>query len=200
MLFSFPSVELKVGERVKTRTMKASIATSLLYDIKTLKGIDLKDLVDKEVVHIVTQARINAFSFVQYFCSLPGGIKTMDAAVYRIGAQTLTDVLYLLDTGQIGELNLLVNDNMFRMKPDIWECLIYESSQRANLSLWAQDNHAKVMVIDALEKRFTIEGSGNLSINGHVEQYSIFVSDELAEWHREWIRKDDIKGRKAHGK
>jgi len=199
ILFDMPKSQNVIsGKRVETRQITTLTASRSMHLIKALDEVHLSELASNAVMHIVTQGAINAFSFVQYFCVIDT-VKSLDIAIYRIGMQTLNDLLYLMDRGRIEQCNILVNDNTNRMKPQIWSKLIDESKKRDNFNVWAQNSHAKIIVVET-DRHYVIEGSGNLSDNARVEQYTVTKSRELAEWHREWLRVDYFGKRKVSGK
>ena len=199
LLFDMPEKVSIAGKRVDLQSKMLAIKSRSMHQVRELEKIHLDGMSDNHVAHIVTQKMINAFTFVEYFCSI-GVVKELDIAIYCISTKTIIILFALLDAGQIEYCNLLVNDNASRMKPGIWQRLLDEAENRDNFTLWAQNNHAKVIMADVNGRFYAVEGSGNLNDNARVEQYTVTISEELVNWHRSWLRNDVIGIKKVKGK
>ncbi len=138
------------------------------------------------VYNLVTQKVLNPYVMVLSALEY-GSIDHLYIATYAINQKAIEIFTNLLDSGDIKEWTLLINENMkYRMKGK--EVVLLEAEKKyENLHLIKKRNHAKVTLIEQENRHIVISGSGNYSENPKIEQYTICDDKELFEFHRGWI-------------
>lgn len=90
----------------------------------------------------------------------------------------------LIKNNKIENLILLISSNFPRFAPDVWNNM--QALPRTEIKL--EDNHTKILLIRTDNNYFCIEGSGNLSINARIEQYSFSNNKQIYDFHYNWIK------------
>lgn len=92
--------------------------TAALNKISDLGGLPKKD----DCLHIVTKSQLNSFDFILLFLET-NIIKRLTIAFYRIGKKVVQELKDLHDKGQIREINLLVNDGVPKLCPEVYNLI-----------------------------------------------------------------------------
>jgi len=92
--------------------------TNVLNRINDLGGVPSVN----ECFHIVTKSQINSFDFILLFLAT-NKIDTLTIAFYRIGKKIVQELKDLHDKGQIRKINLLVNDGVPKLCPDVYNLI-----------------------------------------------------------------------------
>ena len=132
MLFGPPG-SAEVGKPSFLVTSRSAYA---IKNMALAERLDIRDmdLAPGECCTVVTKARINGFSFVSSFVRRFGHIDALAMATYRIGKETATELEAMTKSGTVAACDLLVNDNMASMKPEICEMLVAKSEPEAMVS------------------------------------------------------------------
>ncbi len=191
MLFKHSDIALSgvTGEYVKQGSF---LARHFVRNVALVKNIEdaLTPLPkENESIHFISHGKANAFTFILFFISKFEKIDWLTVAMYRIGSKTIETLMELLDKGGIGGCTFVINDNIERIKPEIFKLITEESASRDNIELGMVDVHAKVFCIYAGGEYWVIEGSGNFNNNARIEQYVIVNSKTVYDFHSEWIHK-----------
>lgn len=142
---------------------------------------------DGVVYHLVTQKAINPYTFLLQAVALYGCIEELYIATYRVSAKTADNFRYMLDAGLIKDFTLVVNDNYEVLMKHKAATLLDMDRERQNFRLIQRNSHAKVTLIRNGNNHMVISGSGNYSTNPQIEQYTITRSQDLYDFHREWM-------------
>lgn len=157
-----------------------NLSQSSLSKIEQLCKIPEKN----ESVHIVTKNAINSFDFIVAI-SRKEHISEMYLAVYRIGKKVINILNDLINNNKIDNVTVLINDGFPKLQREAY--MLMKSYERSNFKIKLENNHTKIIAIKTENNCYTIEGSGNLSINARIEQY-VFCNDEkLYTFHKNWI-------------
>lgn len=140
---------------------------------------------DNEDYRIVTRKNINSFDFILLLLH-KNKITDLTIAFYRIGKKVIQELKNLKDNKLITNITLLVNDGFPKLCPDAYNLMKqYESS---TFKIKIENNHTKIICAKTEDnKHYVIEGSGNLSNNSRIEQYSFTQNKSLYDFHTEWI-------------
>lgn len=134
---------------------------------------------------IVTQKAVNSFDFILAILH-DETIEELICAFYRIGKKVIQEIKDLQEKGNIQHVHFLVNDAIPKLTPDCYNLL--KSLETDKFVLRLENNHTKIILIKTnLGNHYIIEGSGNLSINARIEQYSFDNNKELFDFHKNWI-------------
>ena len=167
--------DLHIQRDLMKQNMKVSLFDNVIPKIE--KGC---------IYNLVTQRILNPYIMV--LSALKGGpIEHLYIATYAINQKALEIFTNLLDSGDIKEWTLLINENMKYLMKGKEIFLIEAEKSRDNMHLLKKRNHAKVTLIQQGDRRIVISGSGNYSENPKIEQYTICDDAELFEFHRGWI-------------
>jgi len=135
---------------------------------------------------IVTKKAINTFDFVLAILANEN-IINLTIAIYRIGKKTANELKELQKSGKIKNITILLNDGFPKLIPDCWNLLKSFESEKFKLKL--ENNHTKIILAETKENNYIIEGSGNLSINARIEQYTFDNNKQIYDFHKNWIDK-----------
>lgn len=141
---------------------------------------------NNEHIRIVTKKAINTFDFIQAILN-DENIKELTIAVYRIGKKVVSQLHDLQKSGRILKITILINDGFPKLVPDCWNLIKSKESETWVIKL--ENNHTKILLIDTLENKYIIEGSGNMSINARIEQYCFDNNKQIYDFHYNWIKK-----------
>ena len=138
------------------------------------------------IYNLVTTKIINPYTMV-LSCLEFGNIKNLYIATYAINTKAVSIFTNLLDTKEVENWTLLINENMkFRMQGK--EVVLLEAEKKYDtFTLLKKRVHAKVTLIQVADKHIVISGSGNYSENPKIEQYTICDDEELYNFHKSWI-------------
>lgn len=132
-----------------------------------------------EVLYLVSQKEINAYTLLRWAIEELGTIEDMFLTTYNLNADIIRALSALLDTGQVRRLSIVLSQSIeYRMPERVkqlreeWE--IRRESMRVSFC-W---NHSKVALLRPAnsDHRLVITGSGNYSYNAVIEQYEIINS------------------------
>jgi hypothetical protein len=159
--------------------------------IEKLKIKEFKDAVQSieggRVYFLITQKRINPYSFILWAITKYSQIDELYIATYRISYKAAITLKFLLEAGDIGKLTILANDNYEKLMRDKAAILINLEKSNKNFKLIKKNSHAKITLLKAGDKYIVMTGSGNYSTNPKIEQYTITESRELYDFHKEWM-------------
>lgn len=155
--------------------------TAALNKISDLGGLPKKN----DCLHIVTKSQLNSFDFILLFLET-NIIERLTIAFYRIGKKVVQELKDLHDKGQIREINLLVNDGVPKLCPDVYNLIKQYENNAFRVKI--ANTHTKIICIETDKGGFfVIEGSGNMSQNSKIEQYLFTQNKALYDFHLNWI-------------
>lgn len=136
-------------------------------------------------MHIVTKSQLNSFDFILLFLET-NIIERLTIAFYRIGKKVVQELKDLHDKGQIREINLLVNDGVPKLCPEVYNLIKQYENNAFRVKI--ANTHTKIICIETDKGGFfVIEGSGNMSQNSKIEQYLFTQNKALYDFHLNWI-------------
>jgi len=147
--------------------------------INELSGIP----VINENKRIVTRKEINTFDFILAILANEE-IEELTLTSYRIGRKTTLMLKELLSNNKIEKLMILISSNFPKFAPEVWNNL----QTLIHTEIKLESNHTKIMLIKTKLNKYVIEGSGNLSVNARIEQYSFSNNKEIYDFHYNWIK------------
>lgn len=160
-----------------------NVFKSALNKINELGGVPKEG----EDLRIVTQKNINSFDFILLVLA-ERKIKNLTIAFYRIGKKTIQELKDLQSKGMIGNTTFLINDGFPKLVPEAYNLL--KQYEATNFKIKLENNHTKIICIETDNNEYyVIEGSGNLSNNARIEQYSFCQNKQLYDFHLKWINK-----------
>lgn len=139
-----------------------------------------------EHIRIVTRKAINSFDFILAITNNED-IQELTLSTYRIGKKVVNQLIELQKIDKIDKINILINDGFPKLVPDCWNLIKSFESEKWIIKL--ENNHTKILLIDTIKNKYIVEGSGNMSINARIEQYCFDNSEQIYNFHYNWINK-----------
>lgn len=169
----------------KSGSIQISTEQLFFFKIKKLNEITAVPKPGQQF-RIVTQNAVNSFDFILAILH-EETIEELICAFYRIGKKVIQEIKDLQDKNKIQHVHFLVNDAIPKLTPDCYNLLKSLESDKWILRL--ENNHTKIILIKTNKgNHYVIEGSGNLSINARIEQYSFDNNEQLFNFHSNWIK------------
>lgn len=138
-----------------------------------------------EQYHIVTQKSINSFDFILSVLDQEQ-ILNLYLAFYRIGKRVTAELIRLHKAGDIKNLVFVINDGLPRLLPDVYALI--SGNQSPKWRIITCHNHTKIILMGTDQGNYyTVEGSGNLSVNARIEQYIFINYQPVYDFHRDWM-------------
>lgn len=121
-----------------------------------------------------------------------GCIDDLHLAIYRINEATVNALIEYIDSGKIAHATFLIS-NFFNQtkKPEKWAIKLADFCRNNSKTTFAYlHNHSKVCCVKNSKGHYVFEGSGNMSDNARIEQYTYACSKSLYDFHVGWM--DDL--------
>lgn len=141
---------------------------------------------NNESIHIITKEQFNAFTFIP-FIEKTEKIKQLYLSTYSISKKTIGLLSDMLSNNKVDLIYLVISTFITNSKKESADCLENTAKKHSNFKYISRHNHSKVILIQTENNYYVIEGSGNLTMNGRIEQYVFTCSKELYEFHKEWM-------------
>lgn len=126
---------------------------------------------------IWTMKSFNAFTFIPYLIREAGPISYLVLSTYSINRRIIDSLIKKIDQEKIGHVKLFISDSIKYRMPKVVDHLHAVIEKHDNFTVHYAWNHSKITLVEAGERFFCIEGSGNWSENAQHEQY-VFFNDK----------------------
>lgn len=151
-----------------------------------------------EQFRLITRRNFNTVQFLDYI-SKKETITNLKIAIYSINYFAAKLIIDLVNEGRIKKVEMLMSNlrnKAHREKERIIKELLVENE---NIDLFFCSSHAKVFSCKTeAGNYYTLEGSGNMSYNSRIEQYSIDNDKILYDFTCQWFEeiREFLKGKK----
>ena len=176
---------LTLSERVKYEGFLCATTrdmNEILKDTDLEKGIQYR---------IVSEKSFNAIVVLDYFNS-KYTLTEVVMAVYRINYIAVDALIKMVEDNEFLNMQILLS-SFFRenRRYEKWcETITQVAKTQQRMRVGFAHNHAKVFLAKtACDKNIVFEGSGNLSDNARIEQYTLEDNAQVYAFHRNWILK-----------
>lgn len=147
---------------------------------------------ENEQIRIITKRAFNAIEFIKFILEKEQ-IEETYICVYSIDYKTGVIVDNLAKQGELGNVTFLISNlknSAYRQK----DALVRERFiKNKKIKLVFAGSHAKLILCKTKENFYVIEGSMNLSPNSRIEQCLFENSEQVYNFHKNWIdRVDEI--------
>jgi hypothetical protein len=141
-----------------------------------------------ESLHALCTARMDLTDVIAALIGRKGRIERMSIATLGYNEKNLVAMLGWLDAKAVGSITLLASIFFRAHKGALWTETLKEFRTRGQRAACCH-SHAKVVTMAFADgAKMVIHGSANLCGNGSGrEQFALDVSDELHDWHAQWI-------------
>jgi hypothetical protein len=117
-------------------------------------------------------------------------IADLHIATLSYGKQNATELLSLIDDGQVKRCSLIVSYYFKAQNRPLYDTLVPPLRERGHRVL-AMRNHAKLLLVKLVGGgSFVVEGSANLRSCKNVEQFVLTRCRRLYRFHREWLERE----------
>ena len=144
-----------------------------------------------ESLHCVMKGNFPGFALVGATLRLiaPATIERLDIATLGFSKDNVTELLQMLDSGQIGKVTFLCSCYFKSMADgaEIYDALVRELHARGH-TIGAARNHAKIILMQTTGgDHYVVESSANLRSCRNVEAFVMSNDRELLAFHRRWM-------------
>jgi hypothetical protein len=142
-----------------------------------------------QAFHLVTAKQYSLWHVIKATLHLaaPATIARLTVATLGFSRQNLEELLQLLDSGDIGQVDFLFSVYFKSNEREICERLAHELTTRGQRVV-AMLTHAKILLIETTDgASYVVEGSPNLRSCGSVEQMMLTNDSALCDFHCQWI-------------
>lgn len=140
-----------------------------------------------EQVNIITDNSFNAISVIAHFYETYD-VEEINIAIYRMNMRSVDFLKTIFKDESIS--GMIIFSSFFRENKNYerWvdELMSFAAGNFVVKTAWS---HAKVVLIKTEDDFFVFEGSGNLSDNARIEQYTLTNDEHLYEFHKRWMLK-----------
>lgn len=163
--------------------------------IKDVKEVGLPKI--NEQIKLITFRPFNAIHFVKYIAEQEE-IEHLILVVYSINHEAAILIDEMIKQKKIKKCTILMSNlrnKAHRQKEQLTRDLFVENK---NVELLFCSSHAKITAIKTKQNSYVIDGSGNLSYNSRVENYTIDNDVNYFNFTKKWIEeiKEYLKGKK----
>lgn len=182
----------QVSEKViEDRKLKRFIKNEEIHHLVAKK---LNDLCARpkpnEQYRIVTEKAFNAYAFILSVLE-EGDIEELFIAIYRINEPTVQSLINLITEGKIKKATFIISSFFNQTKrPERWAQMLAQfckdNPDKTNFAYL--HNHSKVVCIkQGGGNYYVFEGSGNMSDNARIEQYTYENNKDVYDFHTTWM-------------
>ena len=146
--------------------------------IDSIKQLVGKTPASGECFFLFTEKSFNTFTFIPYLIKEHGTLHQVTCSTYSINKRILLSLIRLIDQGLIESITIIVADSIKHQRPEVADQLTaYAQANPSKMQVTFVWNHSKILLVQAGEQHYCIEGSGNWSENSRHEQY-LFANNE----------------------
>ncbi len=172
------SRKLKLRETIKTKSF-----------LKKQKAYEVLDELPQvgESIHIVSNVSFDYFNLIPIAIKLMGD-KCNDFyfSTWTLNNTNSEAIIKLYDENKVSSIKCLVGLYFKKRESAVFN-MLYEGLKKRNQTIFSNENHSKVTLLDNGIDFIIIEGSANFTANPRIEQFSIHNSKELYQFHKEWM-------------
>lgn len=147
-----------------------------------------------EQIRIITMKSFNSMSFIEL---IAGGetIEELILVIFAINMSAAKSLINLIDQKKVKNTKIIVSSIRnagHKIKSKAVKLLIDNG-----IKIIFVNSHAKISALRTKKNSYVIEGSGNMSFNGRIEQYIIDNDKELYDFTLKWVSEieETMKGK-----
>lgn len=137
-----------------------------------------------EQLRIITMKSFNTIAFIEMIAKKEI-IEDMVLVIFAINKEAAKSIVDLYQTSRIKNIDLIISS--VRNAGHRIKSLAVQYLKQNNIPITFVNSHAKISALKTKENAYIIEGSGNFSYNGRIEQYIIDNDSKLFEWTKKWV-------------
>lgn len=184
---SHASIEEKV---VQEKAIKRRIKNDQIHMLaaRRLDQLCIRPL-PGEQWRIITEKAFNAYAFICSLLQNGGVVDDLHLAIYRINEPTVDSIIEMIDDGRIQRATIIIS-NFFNQtkRPEKWAIKLADFCDgHPRVTFAYLHNHSKVVCAKQCDNYYVFEGSGNMSDNARIEQYTYENNRLVYDFHTEWM-------------
>lgn len=153
---------------------------------QTIQKIEQVGIPQKnEQVRIITMKSFNTVAFIELIAKKEI-IEHLVLVIFAINVEAAQSIINLKRKGQIKKVTLIVSS--IRNAGHKIRSKAVQLFRNNNYKITFVNSHAKISAIKTKSNHYVIEGSGNMSYNGRIEQYIIDNDENLFNFTLNWIQ------------
>ena len=147
------------------------------------------DIPDKNnMIMAITQGQFNIFSALIMLQEKFGELDEVYLSTFNIKDNFIISLFKMLESQKIKKLRIMISDSIsFRMPKRIELLKEKVKETKKDVILKLNWNHSKIMLVKVKDIYFCMQGSGNLSDNAQIEQYTIYNNQKIYDFHKNWM-------------
>ena len=188
--FSF-LLKRNAGKKTVQKDNTQEKASSREFKSKQRKLIrlnNLKEIIDlpgkNSIFFIKSRGKFDAITFLDLIIEKKGYVEESYLSSYGLSKKSIDTFRYYLKEKQIGKLSYM-GSNSFKARFPNETGILMNIKDNYNFSVNFDDSHQKVYLFKCSDDYYTIEGSGNLTMNSKFEQYTFTNSKEIFDFFKE---------------
>lgn len=151
-----------------------------------------------EQLRLITMQSFNSVSFIKHIADNEI-IEELILIIFSLNMSASKVIIDLIKEGRIKNIKIIVSS--IRNAGHKIRSKAVQKLINKGLRIVFVNSHAKITAIKTKHNHYVIEGSGNMSFNGRIEQYVIDNDKELFEFTNNWVNdienimnnKDDLQ-------
>lgn len=140
-------------------------------------------------LRLITTKSFNSVAFIELI-AINEIINELLLVIFSINISAAKRIIELKNRGRIKEIKIIVSSIRnagHKLKSKAVKLLL-----ESGLRIVFVNSHAKIMAIRTNQNYYVIEGSGNMSFNGRIEQYIIDNDKALYFFTKNWMKEIEI--------
>lgn len=172
------SRKLKIREKMKSK----------LYLKKEKADEVMNELPEQgESIHIVSNGSFDYFTLIPLALKMMGDkIGDFYFSTWTLNNSNSEAILKLYDDKKVKSVNCLVGLYFKKRETAVYN-MLYDGLKSRGQRIFSNENHSKVTLLENGFDYIVICGSANFTANPRVEQFTIHNSQELFNFHKEWM-------------
>lgn len=168
----------KINDKLKVKSfLKKEKALIVLDEIPS----------PNESIHIVSNGTFDYFTLVPIAIDLMGGeCNHFYFSTWTMNNSNCEAILKLYDNKKVKSINCLVGLYFQKREAQVFN-MVYEGLKERGQRIFSNENYSKVTLLDNGKDFIVICGSANFTSNPRIEQFTIYNSKELFDFHKEWM-------------
>ncbi len=142
---------------------------------------------ENQQIRFITTTQLNVMSFLLFMMDEKGDIDELYISTFSISNKVIDVIDLLIEKKKIRKLTIIISNikRAEKISETLKNLIIKHGKGLVSAKLaWI---HTKIICFRIKGEYYTIEGSGNLTNNGRIEQYLFEKSKETYNFHSEWI-------------
>lgn len=152
-----------------------------------------------ESLHIVSNGSFDYFTIIPQIINLSGNaVDEFYFTTWTMSRENVTQIIDLYDRGVFKKVTALTGEYFRTRESKVWS-LLSDSLEARKQRVFSSKNHSKVTLLKIGGEHYIIEGSANFTANPRIEQFILSNSEELFNFHKEWLEEILQKNKVGYG-